>query len=185
MSLPSGSSSSKQSVDPKARLRAYLDSLPTPTAARAALSSLVRGVLLHTAARLRCTHLALGTPLTSLSISLLSSVSHGAGAHVPEAFSEEWTPPSCISRNAEDGKDEVEKTPIRIVRPLQDIGAKECAAYARWRQLPLVHRPSWPGLGGKSTIGGLTTGIGVFFDAYDNNHSVLTCNFMSRLHCRS
>lgn len=168
--LPSSSTSTSTST-PKSRLQRYLAALPTPTAARASLSALVRSVLLHTAARLRCTHLALGTPLTALSVSLLSYVGHGAGAHLPEAFGEVWDGPRAVeeARQGEEEEEQREKggprggkpprVNIRVVRPLQDIGAKECAAYVRWRHLPIVPAPAHaqPEFGGKATISGLAT----------------------------
>lgn len=163
--LPTNTNDTKQ-TDPTAiqtrqRLHAYLDALPTETAAHGALSSLVHGVLLHTAARLRCTHVALGTTLTALSMSLLTSVSYGAGAHVPEALSEDWVPPPNAlidaSQASSDGS-RSKKAKIRVVRPLQDIGAKECAAYVRWRNLPVVPLHPSSDFAGKATIGGLTSG---------------------------
>lgn len=180
--LPSSFTSTSTSTStPRARLQRYLAALPTPTAARASLSALVRSVLLHTAARLRCTHLALGTPLTALSVSLLSYVGHGAGAHLPEAFGEVWDgrgPRAEAAEEARQGEEEEEqgeqrekgekggprggrppRVNVRVVRPLQDIGAKECAAYVRWRHLPIVPAPTHalPEFGGKATISGLAT----------------------------
>ena len=47
---------------------------------------------------------------------------------------------------------------LRIVRALQDLGMKECAAYAWWRSLEIVGKASIPDVSVKDTIGGLTRG---------------------------
>lgn len=130
--------------EPIGLLRAYLASLPTPTAVQSAITSLIRLLLSYTAHRLHCSHLALGTSLTSLSISLISTISQGGGFNVPEETYEEW---KMHSENAK----------IRIVRPLRDVGMKECAAWAWWKTIRVIgkDRPtSWQS--SKQTIMGLT-----------------------------
>ena len=47
---------------------------------------------------------------------------------------------------------------IRLVRPLRDVGVKECGTYAWWRRLKVVGKEKWPG--GKQGIPGLTKGNG-------------------------
>lgn len=43
---------------------------------------------------------------------------------------------------------------VRVVRPLRDIGMKECAAYAWWMGLTVLGKEKWPGA--KQGISGLT-----------------------------
>ena len=90
----------------------------------------------------------MGTPLTSLAVSLISGISQGGGYNVREEAQEDWTPPPI-------SKDGNEKA-IRLVRPLRDVGVKECGTYAWWRGLNVVGREKWPG--GRQSIGGLTKG---------------------------
>ena len=54
-----------------------------------------------------CSHLLLGTNLTSLSVSLLSSISSGGGFNVPEEIFEEWSP--ATEPNATESEDVEEK----------------------------------------------------------------------------
>jgi cytoplasmic tRNA 2-thiolation protein 2 len=77
-----------------AALRAHLLALPTPTATLSILSTLTRLLLLYTASSIGASHLVLGTSLTSLSISLISSIAQGGGFVVPQTIQEEWVPPS-------------------------------------------------------------------------------------------
>ncbi|KAH8118228.1 hypothetical protein DFH11DRAFT_1573124 [Phellopilus nigrolimitatus] len=85
---------SQSAEDPVTLLRTYLTSLPTPTAVQSAIATLTRLVLVHTARHLRCSHLALGTSLTSLAVSLINSIAQGGGFNVPEESFEEWRDPS-------------------------------------------------------------------------------------------
>jgi cytoplasmic tRNA 2-thiolation protein 2 len=65
---------------------------------------------------------------------------------VAEEAKEEWSPSS------EDG------IKVRIVRPLRDVGMKECALWAWWCGLPIAGS-STPLIGeGKHGIGSLTQG---------------------------
>lgn len=59
-----------------------------------------------------------------------------------EEAQEDWVPTSGKS--------------VRIVRPLRDLGMKECAAHAWWKQLSVVGKEKWPNA--KQSIGGLTKG---------------------------
>ncbi|KAL5525603.1 hypothetical protein ACEPAG_6939 [Sanghuangporus baumii] len=160
---------------PISLLRLYLSSLPTQTAVQATVSVLIRLILVYTARRLQCSHLALGTSLTSLSISLITSIAQGGGFNLHDEYFEEWRDPSCTG-GADDRRGEM---PVKIVRPLQDVGMKECAAWAYWKQLSTVGKEKLPGTAGKQTIGSLTKNfiIGLERD-YPSTVSTIvrTCN---------
>ncbi|ESK94693.1 cytoplasmic trna 2-thiolation protein 2 [Moniliophthora roreri MCA 2997] len=134
-----------ETMDPVQRLRSYISTLPTQTAIHSAVQTLVRLLLLHTAQTTASSHLILGTNLTSLSISLISSISQGGGFSVREESYEEWS-------SAEPGSGA--PWVVRINKPLQDIGLKECAVWAWWNDLKVVGRDKFPG--GKQGIGALT-----------------------------
>lgn len=138
---------------PVSRMRRYISSLPTQTAIPSAIQTLTRMLLLHTALSTGSSHLLLGTSLTSLSISLISSISQGGGFAVREEAQEEWTPK--ISANSQQAKGYKNET-IRVIRPLRDIGMKECAIWAWWGGLTVVGRERFPN--GKQSIGALTRG---------------------------
>ena len=147
------SESSTFLLDSLTALRAHLCSLPTPTAIQSTLSTLTRLLLLYTAYSIGASHLVLGTSLTSLSISLISSISQGGGFVVPQAIQEEWIPPF------------VEHTPgaatswrgeVRLIRPLREVGMKECTAWVWWHQLPVIGKQRIPI--SERTIGNLTRG---------------------------
>lgn len=150
---------SSTSETPKSLLRAYLSSLPTPTAIQSAIASLTRLILVHTANHFKCSHLALGTSLTSYSISLINAIAQGDGFHIPEESFEEWRDPLSL------GGDKNEERSVKVVRPLRDVGMKECAAWAYWKGLSIVGREALPGFTAKRTIGGLTKSrsIVIFF----------------------
>ena len=155
--------------DPLTALHAYLSSLPTPTAVHSSVQTLIRLLLLHTAAQTDSSHLVLGTSLTSLAVSLISGVAQGSGFTVREESFEEWHPPdsetASHSQHLED--DGVERTAkkiknakktVRVVRPLRDIGMKECAAWAWWSHIPVVGKEKWLWPGAKPGISTLTKG---------------------------
>ncbi|PAV16267.1 cytoplasmic trna 2-thiolation 2 [Pyrrhoderma noxium] len=155
--LPLLSVSGDNNESPVSRLRAYLSSLPTPTALQSAISSLTRNILAHTAYNLQCSHLALGTSLTSLSVALINSIAQGGGFNIPEESYEEWIPPSSPVLDSDSSDhDLTEKKILRIVRPLRDVGMKECGAWAYWKGLRVVGREKPSIFGSKQTIGGLT-----------------------------
>ncbi|KIK63041.1 hypothetical protein GYMLUDRAFT_41346 [Collybiopsis luxurians FD-317 M1] len=129
--------------DPVQKLRSYISALPTHTAIDNAIRTLTRILLLYTAHYTQSSHLLLGTSLTSLSISLISSISQGGGFAVREEAQEEWNPGSSSA-----------STPIRLVRPLQEITMKECSLWAWWNNLCVVGRAKHPG--SKQGIGALT-----------------------------
>jgi cytoplasmic tRNA 2-thiolation protein 2 len=133
---------------PLESLQTYFRSLPTQTAVHSSIQTLIRVLLLHVAESTSSSHLLLGTSLTSLAISLISGISQGGGYNVREEAQEDWTPPPTQA----DGK----KTAIRLVRPLRDIGVKECGTYAWWRGLKVLGKEKWPG--GRQSIAGLTKG---------------------------
>ncbi|KAG6908694.1 hypothetical protein DXG01_003708 [Tephrocybe rancida] len=144
-------SDAEHSETPKSRLQRYISSLPTQTAIPSAVQTLTRMLLLHTASATGSSHLLLGTSLTSLSISLISSISQGGGFVVKEEAKEEWVPKRSLETRKENGH---ENGAIRIIRPLQDVGMKECAMWAWWHGLNVVGREKFPG--GKQSIGPLT-----------------------------
>ncbi|KIY71517.1 hypothetical protein CYLTODRAFT_345669 [Cylindrobasidium torrendii FP15055 ss-10] len=125
---------SDSNTDPVAALRTFISALPTQTAISQAIPTLVRVLLLYTARHLGVSHVLLGTSLTSLSISLISSISQGGGFTVREESDEQWMAPGST-------------TPIRIIKPLQDVGMKECSAWAWWHGLPVVQKEKLPGTG--------------------------------------
>ena len=138
--------------NPITALKAHLRALPTPTATLSTLSTLTRMLLLYTAYSIGASHLVLGTSLTSLSISLISSISQGGGFVVPQAIQEEWIPPFVkVTPEAKSWNGEV-----RLIRPLRDVNMKECNAWVWWHQLSLVGKQSIP-ISGR-TIGKLTKG---------------------------
>ncbi|KAF8962794.1 hypothetical protein BDZ97DRAFT_1905179 [Flammula alnicola] len=133
-STPNHSSSE---YPPLTALRAYLSSLPTQTAFYSAIQILTRVLLLQTAASRRASHLILGTSLTSLS--------PRSGFAVAEEAKEEWKP------RPERG------LVVRVVRPMRDIGMKECAIWDWWCELRVVGRSKkFIHGGGKNAIGALT-----------------------------
>ncbi|KIL67622.1 hypothetical protein M378DRAFT_73256 [Amanita muscaria Koide BX008] len=140
-----------QSTTPVEALRLYLSSLPTPTAIATSIQVLVRRLLLQTAQAIGSSHLLLGTSLTSLSIAHISSVAQGGGFFVREEAQEEWAPFAPSSSLAEE---QTGNRRVRIIRPLKDVGMKECGVWAWWRGLHVVGRIRY--LGGKHGIGSLT-----------------------------
>lgn len=133
---------------PTESLRTYISSLPTPTAVANAIQVLVRMLLLYTAASRRCSHLLLGTSLASLSISLISSISQGGGYSVREETHEEW-----LCRRDTEASDQT----VRVIRPLRDIGSKECAFWAWWNRLKIAKKYRYSG--GRQDIAALTRGV--------------------------
>ncbi|KAI0359973.1 hypothetical protein OH77DRAFT_1471896 [Trametes cingulata] len=155
---------SAPSTDPISCLRTYLSSLPTPTAVTTSIQTLTRLLLLHTALQTGSSHLVLGTSLTSLAVSLISGVAQGSGYNIREETQEEWTPEpdACASIDAAEAETEgckkrkAVKRTVRVVRPLRDIGMKECAAWAWWSRVPVVGKEKWGWAGAKPGIGTLT-----------------------------
>ncbi|EIW57454.1 uncharacterized protein TRAVEDRAFT_72547 [Trametes versicolor FP-101664 SS1] len=158
---------SSASPDPLTSLRAYLTSLPTPTAITSTIQTLTRLLLLHSALQTNSSHLVLGTSLTSLAVSLISGVAQGAGFNIREETQEDWTPDTVPTADPthprptrkEKGKKATQvpgKRAVRIVRPLRDIGMKECAAWAWWAGVPIVGKEKWGWAGAKPGIGTLT-----------------------------
>ncbi|OBZ72543.1 Cytoplasmic tRNA 2-thiolation protein 2 [Grifola frondosa] len=137
---------------PLESLHTYLSSLPTPTAVSSSIQTLTRLLLLHTALQTASSHLLLGTSLTSLAISLISGISQGAGFNVREEIQEEWAPDGTEENSARPRG----KRRVRIVRPLRDVGAKECAAWLWWRGLSVVGLDRRHASGASLGIGELT-----------------------------
>lgn len=72
---------------------------------------------------------------------------------VREEAQEEWIPNISVSSRLTNGH---KNGAIRVIRPLRDIGTKECAIWAWWSGLNVVGREKFPG--GKQSIGPLTKG---------------------------
>ena len=91
----------------------------------------------------------LGTSLTTLSISLISSISQGGGHSILEESQEEWRSGIPITNENTDS--------IRVVRPLRDVTMKECSIFAWWNSIRVVGRDRQT----RATAGipGLTKGI--------------------------
>ena len=132
---------------PLASLKCYMSALPTQTATNNAVQMLIRLLLLNTAASRQASHLLLGTSLTSLSVNLISGIAQGSGFTIVGEAQEEWAPhpPRGIS--------------IRIIRPMRDIGMKDCAIWNWWFGLHPMPRPSHNLDGGRNAIDALTRGL--------------------------
>jgi len=114
---------------------------------------MIRVLLLHTAASRQYSHILLGTTLTALSINLISGIAQGSGFSVVDEAMEEWSP----------GEGAV---PVRIIRPLRDVGLKECAIWDWWCGLRLVVGPVRPP-NERDSIASLTRGTpSLFFIFY-------------------
>ncbi|KAK0204901.1 hypothetical protein DFS33DRAFT_1323676 [Desarmillaria ectypa] len=140
------SSFSKETVaDPVTSLQTFLSSLPTKTAVSRAIPMLIRILLLYTARSTGSSHLLLGTSLTSLSVSLISAISQGAGFTVREEAQEEWAPLNISPPTQKS---------VRVIRPLREVGMKECAIFCWWHNLNVIGKEKIPG--GKQDIASLT-----------------------------
>ncbi|KAI0041922.1 hypothetical protein FA95DRAFT_1610631 [Auriscalpium vulgare] len=133
-------SSSNSDSTPISALHSYLRKLPTPTAVHSTISTLIRILLLYTAHATTSSHLVQGTSLTSLSINLISSISQGGGFVVPQVTQEEWFPRTSPAPT----ESATARRSVRVIRPLRDIGMKECAAWAWWNQLPIAGKQKVP-----------------------------------------
>ena len=76
---------------------------------------------------------------------------------------EEWSPDANVTDVPEYWPEEGKKgrklkRNVRIVRPLRDMGMKECAAWAWWSHIPVVGKEKWLWSGAKPGIGTLTKG---------------------------
>lgn len=143
-------------------LRGYLASLPTSTALPTTLKLLVRLLLQYTALSLGCSHLILGTSLTSLAVALISGVCQGDGFHVREEAQEEWRPRIGSSPSLEGERTTLHNTKgasVRVIRPLKEIGMKECGAWAWWMGVKVVGRERWNWPGITRGIGRQTKGL--------------------------
>ena len=133
---------------PLTALRGHLARLPTPTAVQSTVRTLIRLLLLYTAHATSSSHLLLGTTLTGLSIRLISGIATGGGFVVREEAEEEWAP-------GFEAKNDRNIT-VKVIRPLKDMGMKECAVWTWWNRLEVVGRA--PGTTAKQDIGELTKG---------------------------
>ncbi|KAG8920706.1 hypothetical protein FRC02_000743 [Tulasnella sp. 418] len=122
---PNGDNSRDSAVE---ALRHHLASLPSLTAVYQTISTYTRLLLQYFAFSTQSSHVLLGSSLTSLAISLISGVSQGGGFNVKEEKEEKW------------------RGSVKIVRPLRDVGWKECALWAWWRELDVASSPTgWTG----------------------------------------
>ena len=142
-----------QATKPTEALALYLSSLPTQTAVATSVQTLVRRLLLQTAHATEASHLLLGTSLTSLSIAHISSIAQGGGFFAHEEAQEEWSA-APISLDSSPERPAIRN--VRVIRPLRDVGMKECGVWAWWRNLRIVGRDRY--LAGKQGIGALTRG---------------------------
>ena len=145
-------SSMTNASTPISSLHSYIASLPTQTAVSTAVQNLVRLILLHCASSTKSSHLLLGTSLTSLSIALISSIAQGGGFAVREEAEEEWKSSTHADTNGREYSDA--RRGVLIIRPLKEVGMKECALWAWWADLKVVGQENVPGA--KQGIGGLT-----------------------------
>ncbi|PFH53008.1 hypothetical protein AMATHDRAFT_84234 [Amanita thiersii Skay4041] len=152
--LPLSAERSPKSQLPREALKQFLSSLPTQTAIITAIQNLVRVLLLHTAHVTESSHLLLGTSLTSLSIAHISSIAQGGGFTVREEAQEEWAPDLPIAGSSLPKTGQIQRKNIRVIRPLRDVGMKECGIWAWWRGLHIVGREM--SKHGKQEIGSLT-----------------------------
>ncbi|KAJ7158729.1 hypothetical protein C8R46DRAFT_1354647 [Mycena filopes] len=143
-------SESPLGVDPSKRRSICFRAPNYQTAIPSAIQNLIRLLLLHTAWSTNCSHLLLGTSLTSLSVSLISNIAQGGGFVVREEAGEEWQPQPSVHVDVAAKKNRT----VRVNRSLRDIGMKECTAWAWWRGLQVIGKESF--LGGRQGIGALT-----------------------------
>jgi hypothetical protein len=106
---------------------------PTQTVIHSTTQTLVCLLLLYTAASCQAPRVLLGTSLTSFSVNLILGIAQGTRFLVAEEAMEEWHG---------EGKP---SPPVRIVRPLRDIGMKECAIWIWWSGLRVVGREQYLG----------------------------------------
>ncbi|KIJ51559.1 hypothetical protein M422DRAFT_26963 [Sphaerobolus stellatus SS14] len=130
---------------PLTLLKTYLAALPTPTSHQSTLTTLIRILLLRLARSLSCSHLLLGSTLTSLSVNLIDAVASGGGFTIGLEKGEEW------DSGVGDGT-------VKLVRPLREVSMKECAAYLHWKGLEVVgnERAVKERVNVKGSIGSLT-----------------------------
>ena len=79
-------------------------------------------------------------------MNLISGIAQGTGFSVAEEAKEEWTPRPARGLS------------VRIIRPMMDIGMKECAIWNWWIGLLPVGN-SIQVMGGRNAIGSLTRGM--------------------------
>jgi len=94
----------------------YLHRLPTESARVATIRNLTQLAVEHHAQALGASHLLLGTPLSSISSAMISRICQGGG----------FTLASERGKHTDD---------LHVVVPLQDVMAKECAAWFKWNDL--------------------------------------------------
>ena len=105
--------------DPSVTLEQYLRVLPTESARVATIRNLTRLALEHHAGALGASHLLLGTSLSSMSSAMISRICQGGG----------------FTLGSERGN---HTDNLCVVVPLQDVMAKECAAWLKWNDLQTI-----------------------------------------------
>lgn len=98
---------------------------------------------------------------------------------VKEEAQEEWTPQISVNSRQANGH---KNGTIRLIRPLRDIGMKECAIWAWWSGLTIVGRERFSG--GKQSIGALTKGEQSFRSTLIFLLTFLFCRLYSRVRTR-
>jgi len=94
-------------------------------------------------------------------VNLISGIAQGAGFAVAEEAREEWNP------RPEQG------IKVRVVRPMKDIGMKECAIWDWWSGLRVVGGSINMHDRGKNAIDALTRGMFLAFLPEWNTHFFL------------
>lgn len=127
--------------NPITNMENYFSQLPTRSAVKDSLRMIVRRLVEDYALDLGATHLLLGRSMSSLSMALLSNVCSGRAFAIADERKSTYR--GLFSFN-----------------PLQDVGAKECAACIWWRGLRVVSSPIRQphDNGGASSISELTRG---------------------------
>jgi cytoplasmic tRNA 2-thiolation protein 2 len=169
-------STSESPATPISRLKAHISSLPSASSIPNAIDNISRILLLNAAARHSCSHLLLGTSMTSSGIGLISGIAGGSGVNGFEKGGELWMPnPNVLS------------SPVHFSRPLAEIGMKECTAWVHWHGLDIVakdelplQRVQKPGASSKTlAISSLTQGV-IFPDLSEalSHLSVIQISFL-------
>ena len=100
-------------------LEQYLRGLPTESARVTTMRTLTRLAVEHHARALGASHLLLGTSLSSISSAMISRICQGGG----------FTLASERGNHTDN---------LYVVAPLQDVMAKECAAWLKWNDLQTI-----------------------------------------------
>jgi cytoplasmic tRNA 2-thiolation protein 2 len=97
----------------------FFQALPTSSSQSSVITHLIRIILSRFAAANTCSHLLLGTTLTSMSVGLISCITEGGGFHIQEEIEERFGT-------------------LKVVRPLRDVSLKEASLYLWWNNLRVI-----------------------------------------------